>query len=151
MSWKPVTAMLVEVARGRGGYGGLRSWFGQMPSASEGKEPHAVARMAGYILEGSTAFTELSAHEARDVLSFLAADSLVMPSGAAASEVTVKCFGGGIERLGPWARFFSNGRWQEYLRTNPFGWNGISDATFDAGLIGLNSEVAFIGWVEEED
>jgi len=151
MSWEPVTAMLVEVARGRRGYGALRSWFGQMPYASEGGEPNAVARMAGYNVEGPAAFVELSADEARDALSFLAADSLVMPNGAAAPVAMVESFVRGIERLGPQARFFSNGRWHEYTRSNPFGWHGISDATFDAGVIGLNSEVAFIVWVEEED
>lgn len=151
MSWEAVTSMLVEIARGRRGYGGLRSWFGQMPYASEGDEPNAVARMVGYSVEGSAAFTALSGDEARDSLSFLAADSLVMPSGAAAAATVVETFARGIERLGPEARYFSNGRWHEYTRSNTFGWHGISDATFDAGVIGLNREVAFIVWVEEED
>ncbi|WP_372782087.1 hypothetical protein [Phenylobacterium sp.] len=151
MNWEAVTAMLVEFARGRGGYGALRSWFGQMPSASEGGEPNAVASMAGYVVEGSAAFTELSADEARDTLSFLAADSLVMPSGAVAAEATVESFARGIERLGSEARFFSNGRWHEYTRSNQFVWHGISGATFDAGVIGLNGDVAFIVWVEEDD
>lgn len=151
MGWEPVTAMLVEIARGRRGYGALRTWFGQMPYASEGDEPNAVARMAGYIAEGSAPFTELSGDEARETLAFLAADSLVMPSGAAAPQTAVDCFAKGIERLGSQARFFSNGRWHEYTRSSSFGWHGISDATFDAGVIGFNGEVAFIAWVEEED
>lgn len=151
MGWAAVTAMLVELARGRGGYGGLRTWFGEMPSASEGDEPNAVARMVGYVAKGSAWFTELSGDEARETLTFLAADSLVMPSGVIAPESTVECFAKGIERLGPQAQFFSNGRWHEYTRSNGFGWNGISDATFDAGVIGLNGQVAFIAWVEEED
>lgn len=151
MSWEPVTAMLVEIARGRRGYGAVRTWFGQMPYAFEGIEPNAVARMAGYVAEGSASFTELSGQEAREALAFLAADSLVMPSGATALETTIECFAKGIERLGPQARFFSNGRWHEYTRSSSFGWHGISDATFDAGVIGFNGEVAFIAWVEEED
>ncbi|WP_068874407.1 MULTISPECIES: hypothetical protein [unclassified Phenylobacterium] len=152
MGWERVTAMLVEVARGRGGYGALRSWFGQMPFASDGGEGAAIARMAGYAVDPSAAaFVELSAAEACDALAFFAVDSMVMPRGRAVSPSVADTFAKGVERLGPQARFFSNGRWHDYAKVSSFGWHGISDATFDGGVIGLNGEVAFIVWVEEED
>ncbi len=151
MGWERVSAILVEVARGREGYGAFRSWFGGMPYVSDGGEANAVARMVGYIVEAPNAFFDLTAAEAREALSFFAVDNMVMPNGHFAPAEAAEVFANGIERLGPQARFFSNGHWHEYARSNAFGWNGISQATFDGGVIGMNDEVAFIVWVEEED
>ncbi|CAN7232601.1 hypothetical protein LJR164_000913 [Phenylobacterium sp. LjRoot164] len=152
MSWELVGAMLVEVARGRGGRGGLRTWFGTAPYASsQDEELQAIAQMAGYALEAPDAFVELSADAARETLAFFAADSMVTPRGRPASAETVEAFAKGIERLGPSTRFFSNGRWHEYATSGSFGSYAISKATFDGGVIGTNGEVAFIVWAEEED
>jgi hypothetical protein len=151
MGWERVAAISVEVARARRGYGAFRSWFGAEPYASEGDEARAIARMAGYVVEAQAAFIELSAGEALAALSFFAVDSMVAPRGRVASEETIETFAKGIERLGPDARFFSNGRWHEYAGSDAFGWRGISEATFDGGVIGANGEVAFVVWVEEED
>ena len=144
--------MLGEVARGRGGRGALRTWFGTAPYASsQDEELQAIAHMAGYALEAPDAFVELSADEARKALAFFAADSMVMPRGRPASAETVEAFAKGIERLGPGASFFSNGRWHEYAKSSAFSSYAISKATFDGGVIGTNGEVAFIVWAEEED
>lgn len=152
MSWELVGAMLVEVARGRGGFGALRTWFGVAPYASsQDDELRAIAQMAGYALEAPDAFIELSADEARDALAFFAADNMVMPRGRPASAEAVQALAKGIERLGPQARFFSNGRWHEYAKSSAFSSYAISNATFDGGLIGTNGEVAFIVWAEEDD
>ena len=152
MGWELVGAMLVEVARGRGGFGGLRSWFGAAPYASsQDDELRKIAQMAGYALEAPDAFVELSAGEACDALTFFTADSMVMPRSRTAPDETVATFARGIERFGPSARFFSNGRWHEYAKSGTFSSYAMSKATFDGGVIGTNGEVAFIVWVEEEN
>ena len=46
------------------------------------------------------------------------------------------------------AAFYSNGMWDPEL---PMSWSPMTSATFDCGLIGHDSENAFIFWVEEED
>lgn len=107
--------------------------------------------MAGYTVEGSSAFLELSAEEARAALGFFAADTMVMTHGSAPSARTLEIVAAGVARLGSRARFFSNGLWHARAITNPFTWTGISDATFDGGVIGMSPDIAFILWVEEED
>ncbi len=46
------------------------------------------------------------------------------------------------------ATFLSNGHWKE---GDSIGWNPLTSATFDCGLIGFDCDNAFIFWVEEED
>ncbi|HEX4694977.1 hypothetical protein [Sphingomonas sp.] len=46
------------------------------------------------------------------------------------------------------AIFLSNGHWQA---GSSQGWNPVTAATFDCGVIGFDDERAFIFWVEEED
>ena len=49
------------------------------------------------------------------------------------------------------ASFFSNEDWPNYFRSGGFSFGCISDATFDAGVVGFDSRVAFIFWMEDED
>lgn len=150
-TWAFLSAMLAIVEDGRGG-ADLRSWSGATPPVADEAKPYAVARAVGYeVAPESNALQPLSGPEAARVLAFFASDTIVMPTGRPAPEELVLTLERYIARLGSDARFYSNGRWHEYARTNPFGWHGISDATFDGGVIGLNDEVAFIFWVEEED
>jgi hypothetical protein len=46
------------------------------------------------------------------------------------------------------ATFLSNGLWKD---GDAIGWNPLTSATFDCGVIGFDRTNAFIFWVEEED
>ena len=53
-----------------------------------------------------------------------------------------------LDDLAEGATFLSNGHWRSGVRS---GWNPLTSATFDCGVIGFDQENAFIFWVEEED
>ncbi|MEO1419220.1 MAG: hypothetical protein AAFW00_28460 [Bacteroidota bacterium] len=47
---------------------------------------------------------------------------------------------------------FCNGAWDEYHKpSNGFGWNHMTNSTFDAGVIITSNDLHFCFWVEEED
>ena len=54
------------------------------------------------------------------------------------------------------AKFYSNGDWEAYVYgggdgPRAFGWNYLTGATFDAGVIAVSAEFASCVWVEDED
>jgi hypothetical protein len=53
------------------------------------------------------------------------------------------------------ARFFINADWSEYFapKNGPssFSWNGLTEATFDAGVVAIDQSIASCVWVEDED
>jgi hypothetical protein len=150
VGWEAVTEMLVAVARERGGYAGFRSWFGETPRAGDGA--YAIARMAGYAIAPSTGgLLELTRDEALTALGFFAVDSMVMSTHRDLSASLRQVIEAGLARLGPEARFYSNGRWGQSSESGSFGWHPLSEATFDGGVLGFNAEVVFILWCEEED
>jgi hypothetical protein len=54
----------------------------------------------------------------------------------------------------PGAKFFSNADWSQYFdRPIPssFGWNNLTESTFDAGLLAIGERFASCVWVEDED
>jgi hypothetical protein len=49
------------------------------------------------------------------------------------------------------SKIYTNGNWVIYRSTNSFSFSGLTDATFDAGVIIVNKEHVACLWVEEED
>jgi hypothetical protein len=46
---------------------------------------------------------------------------------------------------------FANGEWDRYHESNGFGWNSMTESTFDGGVIITSSNLHFCFWIEEED
>jgi hypothetical protein len=54
----------------------------------------------------------------------------------------------------PEAHFFSNADWTTYHDTSrggAFGFNSLTDATFDGGIVAVCGGLASCAWVEDED
>ncbi len=53
------------------------------------------------------------------------------------------------------AKFLINADWSEYFapRQGPygFGWNNLTESTFDAGVVAVGQRYASCVWVEDED
>jgi hypothetical protein len=46
---------------------------------------------------------------------------------------------------------YSNGDWPEYHQRSSSGWNPMTSATFDAGVIVIHKDYVACLWVEDED
>lgn len=55
----------------------------------------------------------------------------------------------------PGATFYINADWSAYFSPNPgpfsFGWNPLTESTFDAGVLAISRRYASCIWVEDED
>ena len=46
---------------------------------------------------------------------------------------------------------FTNGEWNKYYETNDFGFNNLTESTFDGGVLVTTNNLHFCFWIEEED
>jgi hypothetical protein len=88
---------------------------------------------------------DATAHLARILHRDLAYDCVLMPTEQAAS-IAAKF----IDLFGE-ARYFSNTIPNREDGTRAQGWNSITDATFDSGIIAVGQLEIGILWVEDED
>jgi hypothetical protein len=49
------------------------------------------------------------------------------------------------------AKFHVNADWSRYHQVRSFSWSGLTDATFDGGIIAITPTIASCVWVEDED
>jgi len=49
------------------------------------------------------------------------------------------------------SKCFTNGEWNKYYDTNGFGFNNLTNATFDGGVLVTTNDLHFCFWIEEED
>ena len=164
-----VATMLDAVSAAYGRPGGLKVWQGELPEAGEHPLPYGIARMAGYQVvpwtpgggwvEGTARLEPISRDEAATLLAFIAVDSMAHPKFRPAPPDLLGAIADGLDALGPSTSFFSSGDWCRLERIfrasngSVIAWDssGISEATFDTGVIAHNGQSAFIIWAEEED
>lgn len=89
--------------------------------------------------------------EAAKLLAWLAKESLAYGSAKAPNADKINVVLEAFADLAPDAAFWTNGNWAEGLGSGGTQWTPLSDATFDTGVIGFDTQTAFIFWVEEED
>ncbi|RDE07350.1 hypothetical protein [Sphingomonas aracearum] len=133
---------------------GARCWIGPAPSGDALARARSVAaqlrypsaRQIGPGHDPVATLVSLNREEAARALA-VAAGSLAYgdyrPDPAVHALATVA-----LAPFGNDATFLSNGHWDE---RRGIEWTPLSDATFDAGVIGWDARRAFILWVEEED
>jgi hypothetical protein len=143
---------LEAVLRSFGKQANARWWTGERPNVRDGQIVKAIAGQIGLPTAATDPFdnggvVRLNRPQAAHVLAVAGATSLaygqpVPPSGA------LKEARKALDDLKDNAIFLSNGRWEA---GSSLGWNPLTAATFDCGVIGFDDEHAFIFWVEEED
>ena len=129
-----------------------RWWTGERPEGRIGQLPRLIAGRVGYPTAAADPFAAgglvpLDRAQAAHVLAVVGTTSLPYgdrrPRTSALREA--------VDALG-WltddAVFIGNGLWPT---GDAFGWQSMTAATFDGGVIGWDAARAFIFWVEEED
>ena len=129
-----------------------RYWVGQTPRVSADAVAAAIAAQVGYPtfsdnLLSHDYLVKLDRAQAAHVLAVAGRTSLAYGKRDPA-RAQVERAAGALDTLSAEALFWSNGLWDVH---DQFGWNPLTTATFDCGLIGRDAQRAFIFWVEEED
>ena len=126
-----------------------RWWIGETPDERQGRLPRAIASRIGYPTAAEDplagdGLVRLNDRQAAHVLAVAGTVSLAHGFGAPKPGRLKEALQA-LSQLGDDRSFFGNGLWE-----TP-SWTPMSSATIDCGLIGFDSQWAFIFWVEEED
>jgi hypothetical protein len=129
-----------------------RLWVGNRPDVRDGQLPKAIARQVGLPTSNEDAFVgeglvRLNRAEAAHVLAVAGTTSLAY-GRAAPRQTSVEDARRALCDLAESATFIGNGRWEDAPSVS---WTPLTNATFECGVMGFDSEHAFIFWVEEED
>lgn len=129
-----------------------RWWIGKRPDGREGQLAKTIAEQVGLPTSTDDPFARdgmirLDKVNAARVLAVAGTTSLAYEQPSPRSGV-ISDAKSALNDLGDDASFFSNGRWEQ---GGSQSWNPLTTATFDCGIIGFDSENAFIFWIEEED
>ncbi|HEV2596961.1 hypothetical protein [Sphingopyxis sp.] len=129
-----------------------RWWIGARPEGHAGDIPAMIANKIGYPTARDNPFVynglpELNRVQAAHVLAVAGTVSLAYgQADPDANEIdSAKT---ALREMAHDGVFLSNGLWGS---GESMGWNPLTSATFDCGLIGFDAKNAFIFWVEEED
>lgn len=141
-----------------------RWWTGPTPEARKAQLPYVIAAQLGYETpEVSTrsqdelqkprgALKRIDRPTAALTLAFAAGNSIAGGGGRTPPRPGLaKLADEALRDLAADAEFYSNGRWPDYWTSPSFSFSGISQSTFDAGVVGFDRINAFIFWIEEED
>ncbi|MFM9829840.1 MAG: hypothetical protein ACKVOB_14050 [Sphingomonas sp.] len=129
-----------------------RFWVGKRPDVRDGQLPISIARQVGLPTSKENAFADdglirLTRTEAAHVLAVAGTTSLAY-GPASPRQSAIDDAKRALADLAECATFIGNGRWEDASSVN---WIPLTNATFDCGVIGFDSEHAFIFWVEEDD
>jgi hypothetical protein len=157
-----LAALLARFSKLREGAPRTRYWIGPTPKVERELVPYVVALELGYetpetsarsqdeLRKPRSALTPIERSVAAETLAFAAAEGIAYGRQPPQAELTVEALNA-LHDLGSDACFFSNGDWPNVFWKSSFGFSGISDATFDAGVVGFDRRIAFIFWMEDED
>ena len=129
-----------------------RWWVGERPEGRDGQMPQIIANRIDYPTSKHDPFEyggliAIDRNQAAHVLAVAGTTSLAYgnysPSKGRSEEAREA-----LRELKGDAIFLSNGLWGA---GGTIGWNPLTDATFDCGVMGYDAARAFIFWVEEED
>ena len=148
----PQMQMLEATLKKFGKRKNARVWVGSRPNVRDGQLSKAIARQVGLpttneeVVVGE-ALVRLNRAEAAHVLAVAATTSLAHGRASPRSSWVADAKHA-LSDLAEDATFISNGRWEGAPSVS---WTPLTNATFECGVIGFDSEHAFIFWVEEED
>jgi hypothetical protein len=119
--------------------------------------PDSVALRAGLHAIGES-WRHIDREAAEAVLRFILSHDLAFSSLRLPEPTVLDVIQDFIGRFSLSAQFYTNGSWAEGYRSAPntttsFGpeWQPLTDATFDGGVVALDSERAGLLWIEDED
>lgn len=128
-----------------------RWWIGNRPDCAKEESPKNIARNVGlptsrHNFIENEGMTFLDKAEAAFVLALAGTQSLAYETKPPTREAVLDAIAA-LNDLDDNAIFLTNGSWARM----GFGWNPLTTATFDCGVIGFDEARAFIFWIEEED
>ncbi len=125
-------------------------WIGDVSDVRESWLPVRIAEKLGYQSEKNQ-FTKVSLETASGILAY-ALKNVLASNQYHFDERLARQIRADFSRLGPSMQFWSNSPHDE-LSSQPQhswgGWNGITTADFDTGIIGSDGNVGFIFWVAD--
>lgn len=136
--------------------GPVSCWLGDISAEPQSRRPAAIARKAGYEPHSDEDFFQIAEITAARVLAYIQKESLAYGQRRYREGLS-RDMRAMLKELGPEAQFWSNSRHSDFepdALPNPSSfwmWNGLSDSTFDTGVIAFNQQTGFIFWVEEDD
>jgi hypothetical protein len=133
-----------------------RTWLGARPAGRDGAVAQIVASMLGLPSSGEFRFEKheflrIDRARAAYLLAYIATTSLAYGSNGPSRVSYRKLAAEALADLAPDAIFLTNTADWGLGRSISFRQPSLSSARFEAGLIGFDSENAFMFWVEEED
>ena len=128
-----------------------RHWLGPTPLVPAEAMTQAILDKIGYPARAGCILSDdlvrLSRAQSAHVLALVCTTSLAFGPGVP-TRADADLAATALNDLAEDAHFWSNGIWDGQIS---HGWNPLSEATFDSGFIGYDTENAFVLWVEEED
>jgi carboxylesterase type B len=129
-----------------------RTWLGQRPNVQLSTLPKKIAAMVGYPTSEPDWFEQyklrpVNRTTAATALAYIATKSLAYDRGPPREDHEKEAVEA-LSDFAPDAVFLTNSVWEygEFRGSDPF-----TSATFDAGIIVYDSNIALIYWVEDED
>lgn len=148
---------LTAFAKKWSGKGPVGCWLGDIGNLQASKRVTFIAHKAGYAPVSEADFFKISRRTAARVLAYVQKESLAYGQRRYREGLARNMFGM-LGELGPDAQFWSNSHHSDFEPASPaftpdnaWMWIGITNATFDTGVIAFNDTTGFIFWVEEED
>ena len=132
-------------------------WLGDIGAVGPSERVVEIARRAGYSPQSVEDFFQISRRTAARVLAYVQKESLAYGERRY-REGLAREMDAMLGELGPDAQFWSNSRHSDFEAHTPaftpdnaWMWIGLTDSTFDTGIIAFNETTGFIFWIEEED
>jgi hypothetical protein len=146
---------LEQVLKRYGKRPGSRYWIGKRPDVRDNQLVPEILLQIGYPTSQQRfdvdQLLKPDWQSAAKILSFAATRSLAHGWERGISEGAVTDALTALRDLDGTAVFRANGAWGAWNDHDLKSWIPVSNATFDAGLLGYDQTSAFIFWVEEED
>ena len=121
------------------------------------ESPDSVALRAGLHAIGDS-WRHINRDTAQAVLRFILSHDMAFSLPRLPETVVREVIQDFIGRFSLSAQFYTNGSWAEGYRSAPntttsFGpeWQPLTDATFDGGVLALDSKRSGLLWIEDED
>jgi hypothetical protein len=143
-------------------FGGKRDaaigcWLGDISDVRPSERVLMIARTAGYAPQSAEDFFAISRRTAARVLAYAQKESLAYGERRY-REGLAREMDAMLGELGPDAQFWSNSRHSDFEADTPaftpdnaWMWIGLTDSTFDTGIIAFKDTTGFIFWIEEDD
>ncbi len=149
-----IAPLLAAFFKSYGRRSSVQSWMGSRPPVRKTALLPEIAAQIGYPSAAINPFEgeglpKITRDRAATLIAFTATRSLAYQGFTPPKQGVVKEARAALADLGQDAVFYTNGDW--LLHSSHASFTSLSSATFDCGVIGYDSEMAFIFWAEDED